>query len=247
MFLKTIIHLEITCSISSPFSPQYQYTSVANPVQQKSCSSITRYDNIINTENTLPTIEAASYRDRAFLGYALLNTIEYNNLDGDYAKITFVRSLNTQHVDNQELDGLRESIAKWGLLSRDEDKCLNLLCRKGDVKEESLIHTWKKEDLLPIEFTESESSVQLANGAHRIDAAKLMHHLITSRIVDIKMIVAEWHNTPNIDAHRKARIESSEADIEELKKTRDETTFWAIKVYDLGKSHIFLTPAWIYI
>ena len=61
------------------------------------------------------------------------------------------------------------------------------------------------------------------------------------------MIIAEWHNTPNIDAHRKARIESSEADIEELKKTCEETTFWAIKVYDLGKSHIFLTSARIYI
>ena len=62
-----------------------------------------------------------------------------------------------------------------------------------------------------------------------------MHHSITSRMVDIKMIIAEWHSTPDIDAACKAIIENSEADLEDLKETQEETTFWAVKVYNLGK------------
>ena len=198
-------------------------------------ASVATYDNILNTENTLPTIEAEEYRNRAFIGYSLFNAISYDELSGEYPGIQFQRSLNTRRVNNREVEGLRLSIAQNGLLSKEEDKCLHIFCHADDVMEDSIIQTWCKDDLKPIKFTKDTKLVQLANGAHRIDTLQKMHESFSARIAEIRVIVAQWRSTSNANTEQKERIEQSENDIHDLERKREMVTYWAIKVYDLGK------------
>ena len=205
---------------------------------QRSNTTAPQFENILDTTNIIPNIKAADNIKAALLGCALINAYDLNDIKGEYSNMVFTRSLNTRAIDMRAIDLLMQNIRDHGLKSTDEDKCLHIFCREGDIVPGSLSDKWDIATLTPIRFSPETTRVQLANGSHRVHCMKIFKDSYNNRLSELQEVATEWQNESDLDAVRKELADNVHLRLDTIKAQRDSMKYWGVKVYDLGMWYV---------